>query len=51
MGDRSLAPTEPLRQHIKAGVVRALCADGLLTPAQRDELLRRQRAAEARPRR
>ena len=35
-----------LCRHIKAGLIRALCAKGLLTPAQRDELLRRQRTAQ-----
>lgn len=37
--------TNQLQKHIKAGLIRTLCANGLLTPAQRDELLRRQRAA------
>ena len=40
------APSDPLRVHIKAGLIRALCDDGLLTQAQRDELLRCQRTAE-----
>lgn len=34
-----------LQEHIKAGLIRTLCSNGLLTPSQRDELLRRQRAA------
>ncbi len=34
-----------LWEQLKAGLIRALCTDGLLTPAQRDELLRRQRTA------
>jgi len=44
--DHSLTPTEALRGRIKAGLIRALCADGLLTPAQRDELLRRLRTMQ-----
>lgn len=39
------SPNDQLHQHIKAGLIRTLCANGLLTPSQRDELLRRQRAA------
>ncbi len=39
-------PTNQLHDHIKSGLIRTLCADGLLTPSQRDELLRRQRTAE-----
>lgn len=43
---RGSEPTAQLCQHIKAGLIRSLFADGLLTSAQRDELLRRQRTAE-----
>ena len=35
-----------LCQSVKAGLIRALCTEGLLTPSQRDELLRRQRTAQ-----
>lgn len=35
-----------LYRHIKAGLIRTLCTEGLLTPSQRDELLRRQRTAQ-----
>ena len=37
---------DQLQEHIKAGLIRALCLGGLLTPSQRDELLRRQRTAQ-----
>ncbi len=46
MNPHYIAPTDQLRDHIKSGLIRTLCSDGLLTPAQRDELLRRQRTAE-----
>lgn len=42
------AQQDSLRVHIKSGLIRALCADGLLTQAQRDELLRYQRMKESR---
>lgn len=41
------APQNMLRVHIKSGLIRALCADGILTQAQRDELLRCQRTTGA----
>ena len=44
--DQYLDSTEQLHQHMKAGLIRALCLGGLLTPTQRDELLRRQRVAQ-----
>ena len=38
-------PTNQLQELIKTGLIRTLCTNGFLTSTQRDELLRRQRAA------